>query len=172
MIKAEQIVDILKNHGEEISNIEIHPDGFVQAHLNNRIDTTRPYYFIVDPIEKDQTFRLCVLPIMKVRSHDSKLYPLLARANCGLRFGCVGVNPNNEIMFTLNYLDTGENQGPSRDIIDRLLQETLSHIRLLERVILRGAMADAGIPQNRIEEIVKEMLGSIEENSASSEVTL
>lgn len=42
MIKVEQITEILKKHDKEISNIAIHPDGFVRARLNNRIDAARP----------------------------------------------------------------------------------------------------------------------------------
>ncbi len=171
MIKAEQITQILERYSECISEVETNPEAFVRARLVNRIDSNQPYHLIVEPIEEELILRLWVCPITKIR-HQSQMFRDLARVNSNLRCGCVGVDGDGRVTFQLNHVCAGDDGQPSPELIDRLLDESIEAIRCIEKVVLFGSMVEAGIPQGRANQIVKTLLGDVQEAQTSDQETL
>ena len=171
MIKAEQITQLLERYTECISGVETNPEGFVRARLVNRIDSSQPYYLIVDPIEEKLILRVLVCPITKIR-HHSQLFRDLARANSNLRCGCVGADGDGGVTFQLNHVCAGDDGQPSPELIERLLDESIEATRYIEKVVLFGSMVEAGIPHGRANQIVKTLLGDDQEAQTSNQETL
>ncbi len=171
MIKPEQITQILERYSECISEVETDAEGFVRARFVNKIDSRQPYRLVVDPIEKELILKVWVCPIMKIR-HDSQVLRDLMRANINLRCGCVGVDRDGCVTFQLNHICAGNDGEPSPELIERLLDDSIETVRYIEKVVLFGAMVEAGIPQGRANQIVKTLLGDDQEAQTSDQETL
>lgn len=156
MIKPEHITQILERYTECISEIETDAEGFVRARFVNKIDPGQPYRLVVDPIEL--VLKVWICPIMKIR-HDSQVLRDLTRANINLKCGCVGVDRDGRVTFQLNHVCAGNDGEPSPELIKRLLDDSIETVRYIEKVVLFGAMVEAGIPQGRANQIVKALLG-------------
>ncbi len=171
MIKPEQITQILGRYSECISEVETDAEGFVRARFVNKIDSRQPYRLVVDPIEEELILKVWVCPIMKIR-HDSQVLRDLTRANINLKCGCVGVDRDGCVTFQLNHVCASNDGEPSPELIERLLDESIETVRYIEKVVLFGAMLEAGIPQGRTNQIVKTLLGDDQAAQTSEQETL
>ena len=174
MITTEQINEILKNHKDGISEAQISSHGHVEAKLANHVDANKPYLFVVHPIKESLTLRVWVSPITKL-SRESSLFRNLTIANTRLSCGCVGMGNNGAVTFQINHLCDDIDDEPSAEIIDRLLDESIEAVRWLERIVLFGALVESGVPRNRADKIVDDLLGKDEDQKGEtedSEVTL
>ena len=171
MIKPEHITQILERYSECISEVETDAEGFVRARFVNKIDSRQPYRLVVDPIEEELILKVWVCPIMKIR-HDSQVLRDLMRANINLRCGCVGVDRDGCVTFQLNHVCAGNDGEPSPELIERLLDDSIETVRYIEKVVLFGAMLEAGIPQGRAGQITKTILGDDKEAQTTGQETL
>jgi len=174
MITTEQISEILKNRKDGITEAEIKPRGYVGAKLANHVDANQPYVLVVHPLKERLTLRVWVSPITKLSS-ESSLFRNLTRANTRLNCGCVGMENNGAVTFQINHLCDDIDDEPSAEIVDRLLDESIEAVRWIERIVLFGAMVESGVPRNRADKIVDDLLGKDEDqedDTEDSEVTL
>jgi hypothetical protein len=172
MITTEEIAEILKNRKDGISETEITPHGHVEAQLVNRVDTNKSYGLVVHPIKEKLILRVWVSPIARIR-RDSNIFRSLTKVNFGLRCGCVGTQDNGSVTFQINHICTEADKEPSPEIIERLLDESIEAVQLIEEVVLYGAMVESGVPRDRADQIVKNLLGNDQKDeNTGSEVTL
>jgi hypothetical protein len=172
MVTVEKVNEILKNRKDGISEVKINPEGHVAARLANLVDESRPYLLVLHPIQEGLIFRIWVSPITRLR-RDSHIFVSLARVNADLTCGCVGAEENGVVTFQINHF-CDENDGqPSAELIERMLDETVKAVRWIEKIVLAGAMAEAGVPKSRAEQMVKDLLEKDHsKDSVHEEITL
>lgn len=158
MITPEEIVEVLSECPKEngISEIKIGAVGDIVSRLENRIDPEHPYHLTVRPLEEAQTLCIDVFPLLDIRK-DSDIYRKLILLNLGLGCGCLCSNPSDgRLIFKIeHFCEDGE--GPSLELLIRLLSICLQDVRCIERILLFEVMLDNGLSQESAEQFVKKL---------------
>jgi hypothetical protein len=170
MMTLEQTIEILKERPEELGEIRAHPEGYLRTDLANTVNPAQPYTLIVHPIEEQQVLRVCVLGLGTAQRSGSFL-PVLARMNSQLSVGCIGTDEDDDISYRINHVCLAQDL-PWKELLDRLLDETIAIVGKLERQILYNGMIDSGIPKNRITTILKAVFTPAESAPAGEQATL
>jgi hypothetical protein len=172
MVTVEKVNEIISNRRDGITEVKINPKGYVEARLANLVNESRPYLLVLHPIQEGLIFRIWVSPLARLRG-DSRIFVRFARLNEVLRCGCVAVDEGGDVIFQINYLCDEDDGQPSVDLIERMLDETAKSVRYIERVVLVESMTEAGVPRNKAEQTVRDMLGKDRsEDSDDDEITL
>ena len=158
MITLEEIVEVLSECPKEngISEIKIRAVGDIVSRLENRIDPEHPYYLTVRPLEEAQTLCIYVFPLLDIRK-GSDIYRKLVLLNLGLGCGCLSSNPSDGrlLLKIEHFCEDGE--GPSLELLIRLLSICLQDVRFIERILLFEVMVDNGLSQESAEQFVKKL---------------
>ena len=162
MIALEQIAAILENCGREecISNVEIDSSrGVVFSSLENRINSEKPYELAVEPDERLQELKIVVLSFAELPENSSLLTRLL-QLHRALRGGslCMGLS-NGKLYYHMVHL-VENRKGPTPDLLKRMLSLCVKHVRTVEQVLSFGIMLEAGVPQEKAEQLVENLFGS------------
>jgi hypothetical protein len=159
MISSEKIVEVMLCQQEEngISGIKITPDGDIVSHLDNRIDSEKPYFLAVRRCEEEQ--KICIYASGFLNNcKDSDIYRKLMLLNLGLGCSCISINPDDgKLFFKLEHFFE-EDEEPSVEFFAGLLFRYLREARFIERILLYESMLDNGLSKESAEQFVKTLL--------------
>ena len=161
MITLEQIATVLEDCGREecISNVKIRSsNGTVFSQLESRIDSKRPYQLTVTPDESLQELGILVVPLLKLRE-DSSLLPRLFQLNLALSCGSLCIEPSDSTLYFRIQHFCEDRNGPTPEFFQRLLIECVQDVRGIEHILLFGSMLEAGLPEEKAEQLVKNVFG-------------
>lgn len=161
MIALRQIAAVLENCGREecISNVKIDSSrGVVFSYLESRIDSKKPYELVVEPDEKLQELQIVVPSFMELPENSSLLLRLF-QLNLALRSGSLCIEPSDgKLYFQMTHICEDRN-GPAPDFLWRMLSCFVKYVRIIEHVLLFGTMLEVGVPQEKAEQLVKNVFG-------------
>lgn len=157
MVILDRIATVLQNRGREesISNVKVRSiDNIVYSKLDNWIDPKQPYQFIVELDEKMQALHIMAFPLFRL-CKDGSLFTKLLKVNFSLGYSGLCVGPLNNILYfkIRHFWETPD--GPKSEAFERLLIQCVKDIRTTEQVLLFETMTKVGLPEERAEQLVK-----------------
>lgn len=152
---------------EEVRNIEICKDQYLQGHFPNQISPDEFHDLIVHPLLEKLVLRILVPGITKVQSANSELFRVLQGLNYGLLIGKVGTDPRDgEVMFEINHpCQDGDVVDPSAEVFARLIEAAIKTARDVHLTTTHVGMVEAGVPAD----VAKQFVDQFRQNSEGDE---
>jgi len=154
MVTLEQISWVLKNYNNVISQVKV-ADGRVYSQIGSWIDPEQPYSLVIQPDEEDLMLKISVYPILRIRRNIDTFSMLLNLNLELLSCGCAAVKTDGEVILKIGYFCEDNDSGPSPWMIERLLDECIRELRMLEDFLLWATMIDAGISPEQARQTIK-----------------
>jgi len=99
--------------------------------------------------------KILVDPILKIRRNIDTFRMLLNLNLELLSCGSVAVKTNGEAILKIGYFCEEDDSGPSPWVIERLLDECIRELRMVEDFLLWATMIDAGFSPEQARKTVK-----------------
>lgn len=162
MRTAESIKQIIERRRDgEIHNAIIETQGkeaFVRASLPNPAGD-EDFDVILHPMirEKGNVIRFLV-PRMAEIHPDSRITRLVAKLNCGILIGSLGIDEDGEVRFQYHLPVNGLPEQPDDEIICRVLDVIEGTVPDISIILLHATLVESGLPEN----VIKQVLDKVE----------
>ena len=160
MINSEHTRWVLNNYGPLIRDVALGRDGVVRANLESWIDPKRPYALVIRTNQETLRLQMSISSIWKIR-RDSMIHRLLLGLNLNLlNCGRIAVKIDGQVVLKMDYFCDDNDRGPSPRMIERLLDECIRELRIIEDVLLWATLMEVGLPPDRARQTVKALFAS------------
>ena len=148
MLTIETIIQVIKKHNGEITNVHVVPPGFVCCKLSNGANPLQPYRLII-PMNGERPSPSIYLASVATVRPDSVIPAALAMANSSCTAGYATVDCRGKVSFRNNCArHGGQGQDLTAEQFEQTFNETIASFREVEKCILFGNMLDSGIHIN------------------------
>jgi hypothetical protein len=139
MLGLKTIAEELKNRKVNgIFDVEIAPDGYINAKLENRVDPSQPYTLTVHPIAIGSRLRVSI-PLISAGPQEALFAGISISSTISLANGTLKADLKSGVTFELDHIcQDDDGNDISSESFGRLIDGMLADFRRIETFILQG----------------------------------